>query len=278
MSAKMGSTITGLENFGYCLMTDEELETYESSVSQFAESMSIKVEPNISEDAVYTDNAESETAGGSNGAAVEIKVKALIEQVQAKVFGHSYDTVNGGVMYGRDDTPKYFAFHYTECYNDGTKRHIWLLKIKLNETGSTIETQGKEKKLQTPDAYKGTAAMRKRDGHWMHYVWSNDANFKGETDYFSKPWEPPTAIAVTSIALSESALSLVVGATQELAITWTPTGATNKNVTWFSTDTTKATVDQNGKVTAIAAGSVTITAVTNDGNKTASCVVTVTAS
>ena len=70
MSAKMGSTITGLRNFGYCLMTDEAAETYANEVKQFAEAMSIEVNPKTSSETVYTDNALSETADGSNGAEV----------------------------------------------------------------------------------------------------------------------------------------------------------------------------------------------------------------
>ena len=57
-----------------------------------------------------------------------------------------------------------------------------------------------------------------------------------------------------------------------------PANATNKNVTWSSNNTGVATVDENGTVTGVAAGSAVITATTVDGGFTASCQVTVTAS
>lgn len=276
MSAKIGSTVTGLKGFVYSVMTDEAAETY-GPVKQFAESMSVKISPAVSSEKVFTDNAISETADGVNNAAVELGLKALVKSVEADIYGHSLDETKGGIIKKANDVAPFVAFGYTECYNDGTERFIWLPKVKFEERSVNTETQGETKKLQTQEAIKGTATARKRDGVWEHDVFSNDTPLTS-AQYFATPYELPTAVAVTSIALSESTLSLAVGATQELTIIWTPAGATNKNVTWFSTDTSIATVDQNGKVTAIAAGSATITAVTNDGNKTASCVVTVTAS
>ena len=54
-----------------------------------------------------------------------------------------------------------------------------------------------------------------------------------------------------------------------------PSNATNKNVTWSSSDGAVATVDANGNVTAVAPGTAAITVTTADGNKTAVCTVTV---
>ena len=60
-----------------------------------------------------------------------------------------------------------------------------------------------------------------------------------------------------------------------LTATVNPSNASNKNVYWASSDQAVATVDANGKVTAIKAGKTTITVTTEDGGKTASCSVTV---
>jgi uncharacterized protein YjdB len=56
-----------------------------------------------------------------------------------------------------------------------------------------------------------------------------------------------------------------------------PEDATNKEITWSTSDAAKATVE-NGKVTGVAAGTATITVTTEDGGKIASCAVTVIAS
>ena len=82
-------------------------------------------------------------------------------------------------------------------------------------------------------------------------------------------------IHVESVSLNKSAETLKVGGLLQLSVTFNPTDATNKNVTWSSSDTSVATVDASGKVTAVKAGTATITVKTEDGEKTATCVVTV---
>jgi len=86
----------------------------------------------------------------------------------------------------------------------------------------------------------------------------------------------PNTIAVTGVTLNETALELIVGGTETLAATVAPSNATNKNITWTSSDTDVATVSTGGLVTAIAGGTATITVTTVNGGKTAVCSVTVT--
>ncbi|NLI92998.1 MAG: cell wall-binding repeat-containing protein [Peptococcaceae bacterium] len=82
-------------------------------------------------------------------------------------------------------------------------------------------------------------------------------------------------VAVTGVTLNQSTLTLTVGgATGTLTATVAPDNASNKNVTWSSSDTTIATV-ANGVVTPVAAGTATITVTTEDGSKTATCTVTI---
>jgi len=95
---------------------------------------------------------------------------------------------------------------------------------------------------------------------------------KDEFEIPNEP-EPPQEIAVTGISLNETTLTLVIGESETLAATVTPDNASDKTVTWESSDSTVATVDDNGKVTAVAEGTVTITAKASD--KIAECVVTV---
>ena len=72
------------------------------------------------------------------------------------------------------------------------------------------------------------------------------------------------AIDITSITLNKASVTLSAGETVQLTATISPNNATNKTVTWISSNTSVATVN-NGKVTALAAGSATITAKTNNG-------------
>ena len=80
-------------------------------------------------------------------------------------------------------------------------------------------------------------------------------------------------VATGSVTLDKTSLSLAVGETAQLTATVKPDNATDKNVTWTSSDESVAKVD-NGKVTAAKAGKATITA--KCGDKTAECAVTVT--
>jgi len=83
----------------------------------------------------------------------------------------------------------------------------------------------------------------------------------------------PTTISVTGVSISRSSLSLNVGENSTLTAEVSPSNATNKTITWTSSNNSVATVDSTGKVTAIGAGTATITA-TADG-KSSSCTVTV---
>lgn len=83
-------------------------------------------------------------------------------------------------------------------------------------------------------------------------------------------------IPVTSVALNKTKLTLTKGKAETLVATVNPSDATDKSVTWSSSNTAVATVDQNGKVSAIKEGTATITVSTNDGSKIATCDVTVT--
>jgi alpha-tubulin suppressor-like RCC1 family protein len=83
-----------------------------------------------------------------------------------------------------------------------------------------------------------------------------------------------TNVAPTSVSLNKTAATVSVGGTETLVATVSPSNATNKSVTWVSGNPSVATVS-NGVVTGVAAGAATITVATVDGNKTATCAVTV---
>ena len=84
-------------------------------------------------------------------------------------------------------------------------------------------------------------------------------------------------VAVTGVTLNNSKMGLFVGDSGQLTATVQPDNASNKAVEWSTSDDTVAKVDANGKVTAVKAGTATITVKTADGGKTATCEVTVTA-
>ncbi len=87
--------------------------------------------------------------------------------------------------------------------------------------------------------------------------------------------EPNPDTAVTGVVISTTEAGLYVGDKLALTATVVPEDATNKNVIWTSSDKNVATVDENGIVMGIKAGTVTITVTTEDGGYTAQCMVKV---
>ena len=100
---------------------------------------------------------------------------------------------------------------------------------------------------------------------------------KSKQDSTSTP-QPGTSrqietIELTSISIDRTSLALDEGASYTLTVKYTPSDATDKSITWKSTDTKVATVSSSGRVTAVKAGSAAIIA--SSGGKEAYCNVTV---
>lgn len=83
-------------------------------------------------------------------------------------------------------------------------------------------------------------------------------------------------VPVTGVTVSPTSGTVAINGTLPLTANIQPSNATNKAVTWTSSNNNIATVDANGKVTGKAVGSATIQVTTTDGKKTANCTVTVT--
>lgn len=127
----------------------------------------------------------------------------------------------------------------------------------LNSAVATVNSSG----LVTAVA-AGSATIR---------VTTTDGSFTADCVY------TVSAVLVTSVTLNETSLELITGHVNQLLATIAPANATNKNVTWSSSDETKVTVSSTGLVTAVATTSsaVTITVTTADGGFTDTVSVTV---
>lgn len=82
-------------------------------------------------------------------------------------------------------------------------------------------------------------------------------------------------VPVSSISLDTNNATMTAGSTRTLVATIDPSNATDKSVTWTSSNEAVAKVNASGVVTAVKEGTATITVATKDGSATASCVVTV---
>lgn len=108
------------------------------------------------------------------------------------------------------------------------------------------------------------------------------------TDFRANPWgshanwadaqfraRSSSTVAVSGVTLDTKELTLPMGGSQTLVATVTPENATNRKVRWSSGDEAVASVDQSGRVTAIAAGVVDITVTAEEGQFTGVCKLTV---
>ena len=139
---------------------------------------------------------------------------------------------------------------------DVTPDSEWLHHVSTKAlSSSTVLIKVDEN--ETYNARNGKVEITQQNGSIKHTIAINQAG----------------RIAVTSVELSNTELTLMVGSTETLVATVKPDDATDKTVTWTSSDDGVATVDERGLVTAIGDGSATISA--KAGDVTATCIVTV---
>lgn len=174
---------------------------------------------------------------------------------------------------------------------DPTPTAIAVTGVTLNKTGITLEVDGSETLTATvaPDNATNKKVTWKSDKPEIATV---DASGKitgvkegeatitvttvdGGKTATCKVTVSDKEIKVTGVTLNKTELTLAAGGSETLTATVAPADATNQKVTWESDKPEIASVDDNGKVTGVAAGEATITVTTEDGGKTAFCRVTV---
>jgi|GEM_PF-489879 len=110
--------------------------------------------------------------------------------------------------------------------------------------------------------------------YYIHYV-SNVGWAHLEVNGTGGSGTGTTPVSVTGVTLAPATVSVATGGTATVTATVTPANASNKSVTWTSSNPAVATVSASGVITGVTAGSATITVKTVDGGFTATSVVTV---
>ena len=162
----------------------------------------------------------------------------------------------------------------TESLPEGTVDQSYNAELKATGNNITWSSSNLPTWL-TLDADTGTiSGTPTTDGQFQVTVTAT--NSVGSIDRTYTLNIKPATVSVTGVNLNKTSLSLTVGGTDTLTATVEPETATDKTVTWESSDSDVATVDQSGNVEAVAPGTANITAKTVDGSHTATCAVTVT--
>lgn len=134
------------------------------------------------------------------------------------------------------------------AYQDNWERFVTAPDFSIHDTSTRFRLLFGQTDASTPTA--------SRSVRWVHEI---DVMLGGA---------PPSGVA-----LNQNLANIKVGSTFQLTATITPGDATDKSVTWTSSDPKVATVDSNGLVTVVGPGTATITVSTVVGDKTATCII-----
>ena len=252
-----------------------------------------KVTDSASE-AHYYDNKAMIVVNSESADTITLTIAPPALDKLSKLIGKSYDE-DLGMMVDSPRTNKYYAIMYRTKGTDGGYRYVSRLKGQFNipdETNAT-ENDGTDTN-NTQIEFTGIYTEHQFDkGIYNGTSWEKsgvkgivvDARYglANVANFFTSVQTPDSitsasSVDVTGVGLAPSSRTLTVGDTLQLVATVYPANASDKVVTFASSATDYATVDENtGLVTAVAEGSATITVTTHDGNFTDTCSITVNA-
>jgi uncharacterized protein YjdB len=153
----------------------------------------------------------------------------------------------------------------------GSKEVLLPNVLPANATNKKVTWKTKDAKIATVDATGSVTAISEGKTNIIVTTVDNGKTDSCVVTVTSK------SIPVTGISVTPATANVEVNKTVQITATVAPANATNKKVTWKSSNETVATVDANGLVTGKAAGTATVTVTTEDGGKTATCAITVAA-
>ena len=171
---------------------------------------------------------------------------------------------------------------------EGLETGFYYYKLTAQEESTELSASEKErlvmggKKVLSTGDYKDYFGIDltdiEQDSKYLFVAYATDEYSQtGKGEVLSFTTGSPS-VHVSSVSLNMSSLELGVGNTATLVATVLPENASNKKVTWSSSDESRATVSSQGVVKGISMGNAVITVTTEDGGKTAQCHVSVTQS
>ncbi|MBU5680711.1 MBG domain-containing protein [Blautia sp. MSJ-9] len=230
---------------------------------------------------IFTDDEQKDISAGKKNARVWIEVTPVNKETDLTPEEIAAIEKEAEKLTGKDSEIVYFNANLFKQVDGGEKTQIKDPGTKIKITIRIPEELLNHQSYTIRD-YK---IIRMHDGKaevLSGTFNSSTKEFTFETDKFStyaisyKDTYYAPSYPVTGVTVSpEKATLTKEGETVQLKETITPSYADNKNVTWTSSDEKVATVDKNGKVTAVSNGTAVITVTTADGKYTAKTTITV---
>lgn len=244
-----------------------------------------------SQESHYYDNLPLIVIQGEGDDTIALTIAPAELQRLAFITGKSFDE-DTGMMVDSPKQDKYYAIMYRTRGNDGKYRYVSRLKGKFSipDDTSATEDNGTSANNQTTTFTGIYTTYKFTKGQYVGGVWEKAAakgivvdtryNKADVSAFFSAVQTPDTVqttqtVNVTTVSLAPATASLEVDGTVQLIPTVLPANATDKTVSYGSSDEGVATVSAAGIVTAVATGTATITVTTTDGGFTDTCAVTV---
>lgn len=272
----------GLKNAYYFPMTEvTNPDTGEVTVSygapkKWAGAVSIGLSNNASQEDFYADDGVYYVTSSASSYEGDFESASVPRSFKKDIYGWLEDA-NGALIETKDAQTRYFAFAFETSGDVGGQRTIFYkCSASIPEASSATLEDGTEVQTQTVTIKAIGRADNVTLGGESRQLIQATLN-KGDAGYdtfFSAPYVPASVVVTPSVTLQGSA-SVEEGESIQLVAVTVPSGA---EITWSSSAEGKATVDENGLVTGVEAGTANITATITVDNVayTDTCVVTVT--
>lgn len=271
----------GCTDLVYAEITKDDASGYATgTVKELAGVATISKTTNSSQEAHYYNNQPAIIISSDGNDEITLSVSAIPYDVLADITGQYYDSASGMLVEG-NRVPKMFALGYKTSRTDGSTVYVWRLRGMFStpdQENNTIDdgTDANGQEL----VFTGINTVHKftKNGNTAKSVVVDPEKITGAANFFASVQTPDTVTAKTvtpSVSLVPSRLVLDVDETAEIEAIVVPAGT---SVAWSTSASSYADV-ASGVVTAIAAGSATITATITVGGQTYTdtCAVTVNA-
>ena len=252
------------------------------TVKELAGVAEISKTTNSSQEAHYYNNQPAIIISSEGTDEITLSVSAIPYDVLADITGQYYDN-NTGMLVEGNRKPKMFALGYKTSKTDGTIVYVWRLRGMFSvpdQTNATIDdgTDANGQELTYTGINTNHKFKKNNDTAKSVVIEDPENKIASASSFFDSVQTPDTVAAkvvTPSVSVVPSRLVLTAGESAELDAIVQPAGTA---VSWASSAATYASV-ANGVVSALEAGSATITAsITVDGNTyTDTCAVTVNA-
>lgn len=287
----------GVDNFYFAEVIEDDANGYSCGTPVHIPVQEIGKVTDSSSEAHYYDNKAMIVVNSESADTITLVLAPPALQLLAQVTGKSFDATTGMMV----DSPrqnKYFAIMYRTKGTDGGYRYVSRLKGQFNIPEESVQTENDgTDTTNTSIEFTGIYTEHEFNKGIYHadtQTWEK-AGVKGivvdaryglaDLSTFFSAIQTPDSITgsstptVTGIGVIPSTLALVEGETAALRTVLYPAGATGTVTFEVTSGATYASVDEGGVVTALGAGSATITASVTGGDTTYTdtCTVTITA-